>query len=118
MFEIIHEAGYNGPLSILLTVAGVVTCVVAARKERSAGMCAMAFALVILALSVLSQALGQHLVNQAIAARMMELDSRALVELVSIGTMEASRNLLLGGAGALVVLASGGGLSLLSRRTA
>ena len=57
-------------------------------------------------------------VNQAIAARMMELDSRALVELVSIGTMEASRNLLLGGAGALVVLASGGGLSLLSRRTA
>lgn len=116
MIEILREAGYNGPLCILLTIVGVVACVVAARQERSVGICAMAFALVILGSSMLAHALGQHLVNQVVAARMASLDSRELLELMSVGTMEASRNLLLGGVGSLAVLAAGGGVSLFSRR--
>ncbi len=116
MIDILREAGYNGPLIVLLTLGGVAACVAAARGGKRAGSVAMAFALVILACSTLAQALGQHLVNQAIAARVMQLDSRQLVELVSVGTMEASRNLLVGGAGALVVLAAGAAMSMVSAR--
>ena len=112
MLNIIHEAGFFGPLSLIITAAGMAATIIVARKGRSAMATSVCFALTLAAFGTLAYAMGQHLVHEAVSARMMQLDTRELVELLSLGTREASRNLLLGGGGALLVLLTGGGAKL------
>ena len=113
MLELIHQAGW-GAYPILLTfVAGMAAVFTLGRARRRPGAIAAAFAVAVLGMAALGTATGQRKVASAVD-ELPEDDPRRL-EYLNIGTMEASTCLLLGGAAAVILMATGGVLVLRQR---
>lgn len=109
MFGLVHEAGFSGWMCLLLSIAGLVLTFTVGRRIQRPGSVAAAFAVAILAQGAIGLGLGQRNVDAAVMATdAANLASR--VEIVSIGTREASANLLLSGACATLLLLAGAGL--------
>ena len=108
--EFLREAGPFGPLAVVLFIAGLAVVV----RSRSAASAAP-FILGILATGQLGQGLGQHAVRDALAGA-PELARK--VELLNIGTGEASSALLISGACALILCVVAGALAFAERKNA
>ncbi len=111
MFQLMHESGYGAWLSLILALAGLAATFTVGRRSGRAGSVAAAFAAAVLAAGQLGVGSGQRKVDQAVQST-PESDLATRVLLVSVGTREASANLLFSGACAMVVLAVGGALAL------
>jgi hypothetical protein len=109
MLETIHEAGWVA--WIIVTIALVSAAVVVARRRRGESL-AGAAATLTLALSLANASVGQAKVDAAVTA---EPDPALQLIVLSHGTREASRNLMVGGTCATLLLALGGAVSALTR---
>ena len=111
MFQIMHESGYGAFMSLILALAGLAATLTVGRRIGRAGSVAAAFAAAVLASGQLGVGTGQRKVDQAVQATPAS-DLATRVQFLSVGTREASANLLFSGACAMVVLAVGGALAL------
>jgi hypothetical protein len=136
MFELIHESGFGAWTTLLFTVAGAAAITTIGLRRRRPGSVAAAWAVVVLASGALGFATGQRKVDQGLRMVMHETpaptpapgaetpppslhhpgrDPGLAVQMMSRGTREASGNLLLAGACALVLSLVGGVLSVVQR---
>ena len=129
MFDLIHESGFAAWVTLLLTVAGAAAITTVGRKRRRPGSVAAAWAIAVLAAGSLGFATGQRKVDQGLRGVLHQpevdptaatpppppVDARRALQMMSIGTREASGNLLLAGGGALVLCLLGGVLALVWR---
>ncbi len=111
MFDLMHESGYGAWLSLVLALAGLAATFTVGRRSGRAGSIAAAFAAAVLASGQLGVGSGQRKVDRAVQG-LPESDLATRVAILSVGTREASANLLFSGACAMVVLAVGGALAL------
>ncbi|HEY6104864.1 MAG TPA: hypothetical protein VIV59_02705 [Anaeromyxobacteraceae bacterium] len=111
MFQLMHESGYGAWLSLILALAGLAATFTLGRRSGRAGSVAAAFAAAVLASGQLGVGSGQRKVDGAVQATPAS-DLATRVEILSVGTREASANLLFSGACALLVLTVGGALAL------
>lgn len=109
--EFITECGVFGYLDLLAAIAGLVTAATWGRKIGKPGGVATVFAVALMALGGVGFGAGMRMVEKAVAAA----EAAKRVDLVTIGSREASGNLLLAGLCALAVLAVGGVLTLMQK---
>ncbi len=111
MFQLMHESGYGAWLSLILALAGLAATFTLGRRSGRPGSVAAAFAAAVLASGQLGVGGGQRKVDRAVQSTPeSDLDTR--VAILSVGTREASANLLFSGACALLVSAVGGAVAL------
>jgi hypothetical protein len=129
MFTLIHESGFAAWVTLILTVAGAAAITTIGRKRRRPGSVAAAWAVAVLAAGALGFATGQRKVDQGVrgmfhhqpaaepaaATAAPPPDGRRAVQMMSVGTREASGNLILAGAGALLLCFTGGVMALFVR---
>jgi hypothetical protein len=126
MFDLIHESGFGAWMTLLFTVAGAAAITTVGRKRRRPGSVAAAWAVVVLASGAIGFSTGQRKVDQGLHAVLHEptaaaevapppVDARRALQIMSIGTREASGNLLLAGGAALVLCLIGGVLAVVTR---
>ena len=113
MIDIIRECGFAAWLSLLIFVGGLAAVFTVGRKVGRPGSVAAAFAVAVIASGALGIGTGQRLVDRA---AMGQTELAKQVEFLSIGTREASANLLLSGACGLLLMAVGGGMALAGAR--
>lgn len=111
MFQLMHESGYGAWLSLILALAGLAATFTLGRRTGRPGSVAAAFAAAVLASGQMGVGGGQRKVDRAVQG-LPESDLATRVLLLSVGTREASANLLFSGTCAMVVLAVGGALAL------
>ncbi len=111
MFQLMHESGFGAWLSLILALAGLAATVTVGRRSGRPGSVAAAFAAAVLASGQIGAGGGQRKVDRAVQAT-PAADLATRVEILSIGTREASANLLFSGLCALLVSAAGGALAL------
>ena len=111
MLEIMHESGFAAILTLLLAIAGAAATVTVGRRSGRPGSVAAAFTAAVLASGQLGVGTGQRRVDRAVLA-LPESDLASRVAILSIGTREASANLLFSGACGLAVAAVGGLLAM------
>ena len=111
MFQLMHESGYGAWLSLVLCLAGLAATFTVGRRSGRAGSVAAAFAAAVLASGQLGVGTGQRKVDRAVQST-SAADLATRVEILSVGTREASANLLFSGACAMLVLAVGGAVAL------
>jgi hypothetical protein len=110
MWTLIVESGFAAWVTLFLTVAGAAAVVTVGRKRGRPGGVAASWAVAVLAAGALGFATGQRKVDQGIRGIPPESPNR--VVMLSIGTREASANLLLAGMAGLLLCSIGGVLSL------
>jgi hypothetical protein len=115
MIGIIHESGWGAWFSLFLTLLGLVATFTIGRKKARPGTVAAAFAVAILASGQLGVSTGQRKVDQYVQSVPKE-DLQKKVEALSVGTREASANLLLSGGCAMVLSMIGGVMALIMLR--
>ena len=115
MFQLMHESGYGAWLSLILALAGLAATFTVGRRSGRPGSVAAAFAAAVLASGQLGVGGGQRKVDAAVQS-IPAADLATRVEILSVGTREASANLLFSGACAMLVLAVGGALGQARRR--
>jgi len=136
MFELIHESGFGAWTTLLFTVAGAAAITTVGLRRRRPGSVAAAWAVVVLASGALGFATGQRMVDKGLRhvmeapapAQTAEGEAAAApsvhhpgrdpglaLQMMSIGTREASGNLLLAGGCALVLSLLGGVLALVTK---
>jgi hypothetical protein len=115
MIDLIHESGWGAWFSLILTLAGIAAVLTVGRRTRRPGSIAAAWAVAILASGAMGVGSGQRAVD-AYVHDTPAADLAKRVEAVSVGTREASANLLLSGGCAMIVLAIGGTLALIGTR--
>lgn len=103
--ELFQEAGFFAYFALITFCIGLVQTI---RQPAKALPTAVVFAAAVLALGLLGNGLGQQLVNQAVLA---VPDPAQKVVMLSIGTKEATGNLILGGLFALAQLGVGGAVA-------
>jgi hypothetical protein len=113
MMTLIHESGFGGWLTLLLFIGGLAAIFTVGRKLGRPGSVAAAFAVAVLASGSLGIGTGQRAVDRYVQNQ-TEIGQR--VEGLSIGTREAAANLLLSGAGGLLLMAIGGSMALFAMR--
>jgi hypothetical protein len=111
MLEIMHESGFGAYLTLLFALAGVAATVTVGRRTGRPGSVAAAFAAAVLASGQLGVGTGQRKVDRAVSG-LPESDLATRVAILSVGTREASANLLFSGACGLAVAAVGGLLAV------
>ena len=111
MLEIMHESGFGAVLTLLLAIAGIAATLAAGRRSGRPGSVAAAFAAAVLASGQLGAGTGQRKVDRAVLG-LEESDLATRVKMLSVGTREASANLLFSGACGLAVAAVGGLLAM------
>jgi hypothetical protein len=117
-------------LTLLLTVAGAAATVTVGRRRGRPGSVAATWAVALLASGALGCATGQRKVDRAVRGILVVHEGRPVpveeqhklgpveqIQMMSVGTREASSNLFLAGAGGLLLSALGGALSLARPRT-
>ena len=115
MIGIIHESGWGAWASLLFTLLGIIAVFTIGRMRGRPGTVAAAFAVAILASGQLGVGTGQRKVDQFVQS--LPKDNLAdKVEALSVGTREASANLLLAGGCALLVSIIGGAMALVALR--
>jgi hypothetical protein len=112
MFELVHESWF----SLVVTAAGLAATLTKGRRIERPASVAAAWAVAALAGGMLGMALGQQKVDAAFR-RMSELDLATRVKILSVGTREATANLLFGAGCALLLLAVGTALALIGVKT-
>jgi hypothetical protein len=117
MMDLIRESGWGAWFTILIFVAGLAAVFTVGRARKRPGSVAAAFAVAILAAGALGMATGQRSVDRAVHS-LPETDLAQKIEWMTIGTREAATNLLLAGAGAMLLVAIGGVMALLAGRRA
>jgi hypothetical protein len=128
MFEVIRESGIAGWAALLLTIAGAAAVTTIGRRRARPGSVAASWAVVVLACGALGMAMGQRMVDRAVRGSEVagvatsrplphwtEQDLPRRVSILSIGTREASANLYLSAAGALLLCVLGGALALMQK---
>jgi hypothetical protein len=115
MMGIIHESGWAAWLSLVLTLLGLVATFTIGRKRGRPGTVAAAFAVAILASGQLGVGTGQRKVDQYVQNLPKE-NLADKVEALSVGTREASANLLLSGVCSFWVSVIGGVAALVALR--
>lgn len=113
MLELIHESGVGAWFSLLITIGGLAAVLTVGRRIGRPGSVAAAFAVAVLASGAIGVGTGQRKVDRAV---MDSQDLAQRVEIVSIGTREASANLLFSGMCAQLVMIVGGALALAAAR--
>lgn len=114
MLELIKDAGWGAWPVLLLAIGGLAATLTVGRARKRPGSVAAAFAVAVLAAGALGTATGQKAVQNYLETHKTDkLDDR--VDALAEGTREAQTNLLLAGAGAMVLMAVGGGLALAQR---
>jgi hypothetical protein len=128
MFDLIHESGFGAWMTLLFAVAGAAAITTVGRKRRRPGSVAAAWAVAVLASGAIGFSTGQRKVDQGLRAVFHApaaeptaggppppVDTRRAVQMMSIGTREASGNLLLAGGAALILCLIGGVLAVVTR---
>ncbi len=115
MLEIMRESGFGAYLTLILALAGLAATVTVGRRNGRPGSVAAAFAAAVLASGQLGAGTGQRKVDRAVSG-LPETDLASRVAILSVGTREASANLLLSGACGLAVAAVGGALAIAARK--
>lgn len=110
MWTLMVESGFAAWVTLFLTVAGIAAVITVGRKRGRPGGVAAAWAVAVLAAGAMGFATGQRMVDRGIRGIPAESPNR--VVMLSIGTREASANLLLSGIAALALCSVGGVLSL------
>jgi hypothetical protein len=110
MWKLIVESGFGAWVTLFLTVIGAAAVVTVGRRRGRPGGVAAAWAVAVLAAGAIGFATGQRKVDQGI--RGIPPENAARVAMLSIGTREASTNMLLSGFAALSLCTVGGLLSL------
>jgi hypothetical protein len=126
MWNLIHDSGWGAWLTLLLTVAGAAATVTIGRRRGRPGSVAAAWAVAVLASGALGFSSGQRLVDKAVRGLIVRHEGKTTAEgadvprpdpgmaiqMMSVGTREASSNFLLAGVGGILLSALGGVLSL------
>ncbi len=115
MMDIIHESGWGAWASLLITLLGLVATFTIGRMRGRPGTVAAAFAVAILASGQLGVGTGQRKVDQYVQSLPKE-GLAEKVEALSVGTREASANLLLSGGCAMILSIVGGVMALVALR--
>ncbi len=115
MIDIIHESGFGAFASLFFALAGLAAILTVGRKSGRPGSIAAAFAVAVLAAGALGVGTGQRKVDHAVR-EIPAGDVAQRVEILSLGTREASANLLLSGSCAITLMIIGGGLALVAAR--
>jgi hypothetical protein len=108
MLELIHEAGFVIWFALAAFAIGLVRVVMLRRAGRSASAAAF-WAGLTMAVGMLNTGGGQHKVDAAVQRR---TDPTERFDILTMGTREASSNLFLAGACAILLLGAGGAASL------
>lgn len=116
MMEIIHESGFGAWASLLITLIGLVATFTIGRSRGRPGVVAAAFAVAVLASGQLGVGTGQRKVDHYVQTQVAKEDLAKKVEVLSVGTREASANLLLSGGCAMVLSMIGGAMALIALR--
>jgi hypothetical protein len=111
MMTIIHESGWGAWASLIFTFLGIAAVLTVGRSRRRPGTIAAAFAVAVLASGALGVGSGQRRVDPFVQ-QLPKDDLATKVEILSIGTREASANLLLSGGCAMLLMMIGGALAL------
>lgn len=116
--EILQDAGVFGFVVLALFVAGLGLTSTWARQHNRVSSVAATFSVAILAVANLGAHLAQRVVEQHVAQ--MPADDVAKlaqkIEVLNIGTREASSNLLIGGACAVLLIAIGAAIRYVDRQ--
>jgi len=107
----ISDCGVFGYVYPLVALIGIVVTVTVGRKRSNPAGVATAFAVALLAFGAIGYGVGMRQTESAVLAAQQE----ARVRMVTIGSREASGNLLLAGASGLLLIAVGGGASLMKK---
>lgn len=116
MMDIIHESGWGAWASLLITLLGLVATFTIGRMRGRPGTVAAAFAVAILASGQLGVGTGQRKVDWYVQTQVAKEDLAKKIEVLSVGTREASANLLLSGGCAMLVSIVGGVMALVALR--
>ena len=116
MIDIVHESGWGAWASLLITLLGLVATFTIGRMRGRPGTVAAAFAVAILASGQLGVGTGQRKVDWYVQTQVAKDDVAHKVEALSVGTREASANLLLSGGCALLLSMIGGVMALIAVR--
>lgn len=114
MLELIHESGWGAWPTLLAFVVGLGATITLGRRLGRPGSVAAAWAAAVMALAMLGVSTGQRAVDNYVQTRATTIEEK--VEAVSVGTREASTNLLFGGACGTLLMIVGGVLSLAALR--
>jgi len=117
MIEFIQMTGWVGIANLSCLVAGLIITLTVGRKQDRAWSYAAAFAVAVLAFGAIGFGLGQIMVDHVVNTRPPEIEVQKAIMLLSLGTREASGNLLMGGTGAVLLSLAGAVATLLSKRT-
>lgn len=109
MMTIIHESGFGAWASLIIFFMGIAAVLTVGRAKRRPGSVAAAFAVAVLASGAIGVGTGQRNVDRFVQ-QTQELGEK--VEILSVGTREASANLLLSGGCAMVLVMLGGAMAL------
>jgi hypothetical protein len=128
MWNLIHESGWAAWMTLLLTVAGAAAVVTIGRRRGRPGSVGASWAVAVLASGALGFATGQRMVDRGVRGVHVRHEGRTLspeeaakhppigpvmqIQMMSVGTREASSNFLIAGLGATLLCALGGALSL------
>jgi hypothetical protein len=127
MFNLIHESGWGGWFTLILSVAGLAAVTTVGRWRGRPGSVGAAWAVAVLAAGALGFATGQRACDRGLTSVMHShppeggaeahppADPGHAVLMLSHGTREASGNLILAGAGALIISLVGGTLALVRK---
>lgn len=109
--NVVMEAGPLALLCIVLTLVGLAVTVVFGRRSGKAGATSASFAAAAASVGLIGAALGQR----AVAAAVERAASDQAVATLSLGTREASANLLVAGVCALLLVITGAAIGMTSK---